>query len=245
MNDRRIEPEDLGGLEGLPPDDPRTRALEGQPRARAQLRAYRDFVAPGDAPDGARVPEAEAQLKEALERELGVTIAGDAEDAGGRAAQRRPKAGASTALPRRGGFWSVFEPRLRPAFALAALVIVAGGAWLFTATRREGGPIMRGSAPPVVQGGLVVRAAPERLADGSLRLSWTPAAEAESYAVVFLSPGLVEIVRVDGLRDTFFDLEPRALPAGLERGSRVLWRVVAMRGVDEVGRSPVAALTVP
>src|SRR5207244_3497054 len=51
-------------------EDPRVRALG--PRHRAQLRAYRDFMAPGDAPAGARLEEAERRLGEALERELGL-----------------------------------------------------------------------------------------------------------------------------------------------------------------------------
>jgi hypothetical protein len=237
MSDRRVEPEDLGGLEGLPPDDPRVRDLESQPRARAQLRAYRDFVAPGDVPEGARVHEAEARLGEALERELGTPIGG--------------ASGAPSATPSRpqrgGGFLSMlFAPRLRPALALAALLVVTGGVWLVTATRQKpGGPIMRGTSPAPPEGGVAGSANTERLADGALRLTWTPSAEAESYAVVFLSPDLAEIARVSGVTEPHLDLRPGALPAGLAPGSRVLWRVHAMRGPDELARSHALMVTLP
>jgi hypothetical protein len=61
---------------------------------------------------------------------------------------------------------------------------------------------------------------------------------------VFLSPELEEIARVPDLHETRFDLRPDARPAGLPAGP-ALWRVVAMRGVDEIARSKTAAITVP
>jgi hypothetical protein len=238
MSDRRIEPEDLGGLEALPPDDPRVRELESQPRARAQQRTYRDFVAPGDVPEGARVHEAEARLAEVLERELGTPIGGAPETAPGAPAAAPARSGG-------GGFLSqLFAPRMRPALALAAVVVVAGGAWLYTATRQPGQPILRGGTTAGPEGG-PVGGATEELANGALRLTWTPSVGAESYTVVFLSPELAEIARVGDIRETHLDLRPGALPAGLTSESQVLWRVVAMRGPDELTRSSTLTVTLP
>src|SRR5262245_298736 len=72
MSETPTDPDDLDALANLPPEDPRVLALG--PRTRAQLREYRDFVAPGDAPAGSRAGEAERRLGEALERALGVTL---------------------------------------------------------------------------------------------------------------------------------------------------------------------------
>src|SRR5262245_17000485 len=72
MTDPPMDPDELAGLEDLAPDSPQVR--EAPPSTRARLHEYRDFVAPGDAPPGARVAEAERRLGEALERELGVTL---------------------------------------------------------------------------------------------------------------------------------------------------------------------------
>jgi hypothetical protein len=185
--------DDLRDLEGLPPDDPRVQALG--PGARAYLRAREDFVAGGEPPAGARMHEAERRLGEALERELGVKLGGDL------GASVAPAAGAGRARPAGGFLDALLGPRLRPAFALALVVIVAGGVWLATSGRRATEPsVMRGTEP--------------------------------------VTPG-VELTTVART------LDDGALPAGLTPGSHALWRVVAMRGADEVARSRTAAITIP
>ena len=78
-----------------------------------------------------------------------------------------------------------------------------------------------------------------------MRLSWTPVAEADAYAVVFLSGDLAEIARVSGLPGPELVLAPGSLPAGLRPGAEVLWRVIATRGPDELAQSPTALLTIP
>lgn len=239
MNDRPIEPEHLGAFEGLPTDDPRVRNLG--PRARAQLRAYRDFVAPGEAPEGVRVADAEARLGETIERELGIILGGESEDAARAAPQ--PQGG-----PRRaGGFLSAwFAPRSRVAFAVAALVVVAGGAWIVTSMRQgTEPPLMRGGVPAGREGPLQAIVSPTQVPDGGVRLEWSPLPEADGYRVVFLSADLAEVARVAEVHETHLDLRPGALPIGLASGARLLWRVVAMRGADELARSRTLAITVP
>ena len=232
MSDRPLDPfdpDDLAGLEDLPEDDPRVAGAG--PRTRAQLRAYRDFVAPGDVPEGARVAEAEERLARALERELSASATGGV-----------PGRGASP-VPRSEGFWTkLLGPRMRPALAFVALVVVIGGVWLARPARHAVAPVLRGSSAPSSANELA--SASVMRSDGSVRLEWLHEPRAQSYTLVFLSPELDEIARVPDLHETRFDLRPDARPAGLPAGP-ALWRVVAMRGVDEIARSKTAAITVP
>jgi len=244
MSDRPLEPEDLGDLADLPPDDPRRRALESQPRARAQLHAYRDFVAPGDTPEGARVAEAEARLAEALEREIGVTTFEDERSRPATASAARP-ATERAPRPRARGSWSWLPLGLQPALAVAALIVVAGGALLVGQRLRDTRERVLRGATHGIEGGLEARATPRQLPGGRLRLEWAPAPEALSYSVVFLSPELTEIARVTNLGETHLDLRPDSLPSGLRPGGHVLWRVLAMHGADEVSRSRALPLTLP
>jgi hypothetical protein len=231
-----LEPADLAGLEDLAPDDPR---VSGRgPRTRAQLRAYHDFVTPGEIPDGARVDEAEERLGRVLERELGVPLTGPS----GPAAMPVPPI--TPSAPARDGFWSwLLGPRMRPALALGALLIGFGGVWLVRSGRQAETPVMRGAETP---------ASPTDLAsvsvtrdDGSVRLEWLAAPRADRYTVVFLSPDLSEIARVSELHTTSVDLRAGALPAGLTSGASVLWRVHAMNGNDEIARSRTTSISVP
>jgi hypothetical protein len=238
MSDRPtdpLEPDELEGLEDLVPDDPRVTARG--PRARARLRAYREFVTPGEIPDGARVDEAEERLERVLEREIGIPL--------GRPSDRGPSAHAITPPPpARDGFWSwLLGPRMRPALALGALLIVVGGVWLVQSGRQTEPAVMRGAEPPASPGDLA--AVTVTRDDGSVRLEWLAAPRAVRYTVVFLSPDLSEIARVSNLPVTSLDLRAGALPAGLVSGSSVLWRVHAMSGDDEIARSRTTAITVP
>jgi len=93
--------------------------------------------------------------------------------------------------------------------------------------------------------GEIALSAPEKGPGGSLALHWSAAPEAERYAVVFVSPDLTEIARVEDLAEPSLDLSGASLPPGLDPGSDVLYRVVAMRGGDEIARSRTVAITLP
>jgi len=222
--------DELAPYADLPPDDPRIAALP--PRLRARLHAYREFLAPGDVPDGARPDEAERRLGEMLERELGIAPAGRA----------RAAAAAGAGGPRPLPWWT--KPGGRLALAFAALVVVVAGSWLATLqTLRPREPMMRG-APDASRGGnLSVRI--RALADGAVRLEWDTPPGADRFTLVFLSPDLTEIARVPDLQESHFDLRPGALPAGLAPGTRVLWRALALHGPDEIARSRTEAIAVP
>lgn len=272
MNDPRIDPDDLARLADLPPDDPRVKALG--PAARASLRAYRDFMTPGEAPEGARVADAERTLLDRLERELGVTIGSESGRTGA-----RPAVAAPGNRPR--GWTAWFAPQLRPALGLAAAVIVTGGILLYTASQRGGEilpppvgepPVSPGETtppvsgapatpqpgtsappvetPPVLRGpdgaaGDPLSAVSRPLAGGALRLEWHPTAGATSYRLSFLTPDLTEAGRIEDVAGTHFDLMPGSLPPGLVSGASLLWRVTAMRGADEIARSRTTTINVP
>lgn len=234
MSERPVDPpeNELAGLEDLALDDPQVTARG--PGVRAQLRAYRDFVAPGDAPEGARVGEAEDRLGQLIEREIGVPVAGAP------AVQRAP---APAARPRE-GFWTwLLGPRMRSALAIGALVVVVGAVWLARSGFRAAEPVLRGSetAPPANE----LASVTVTRADGTLRLEWLAAAGATRYTLVFLSPELSEVARVPDLHGTSYELRPGALPAGLVPGTSVLWRVEALSGGDELARSKATSITVP
>lgn len=195
-------------------------------------------MAPGELPEGARVAEAEARLTALLEQELGVSI-GQQTPARGPAPTRRAERG--------GGGWleTLLRPSLRPAWGLAAAVIVAGGVWLAATTRQEREPVMRGPSATTPEGGLAATVTASPQEDGSIRLEWTATPEADRYVVVFLSPELVEVARVSDLRATRLELRSDALPAGLTPRARLLVRVLALRGADEVTRSRSMSVTLP
>lgn len=238
MSDRPVnplEPDELAGLEDLDPDDPRVTSRGA--RARARLRAYRKFVTPGEIPDGARVDEAEERLGRVLEHEIGVPL-GRPSDRGAPAHANLPTA------PVRDGFWSwLLGPRMRPALALGALLIVVSGVWLVRSGQQTEPPVLRGTETPASHGDLA--AVTVTRDDGSVRLEWLAAPRAVRYTVVFLSPDLSEIARVSDLPVTSLDLRAGALPAGLVSGASVLWRVHAMSGDDEIARSRTTSITVP
>jgi hypothetical protein len=221
----------LDELAALPPDDPRVLGLDA--RTHARLRAYREFLSPGD--HAPRVGEAEDRLQQALEREIGATSS---------PAEHRVRAEAQDAEGSDRAFLrGMFAPLLRFAFAGVLLLIAAGGAWWLTARRESGEPVMRG--PAANAPGVAGETHTTRLAGGVLRLEWAPLPEAQRYTVVFLAPDLTELARVGDLADRRLDLRPGALPAGLTSGHAVLWRALAMRGPDEVGRTRTSSVTLP
>jgi hypothetical protein len=239
MSDPRLDPERLAELLDLPEDDPRRRTVEDLPRLRARLRASREFLRPTDLPAGAQVEAAEDQLGRMLERELGVTLGTDVE-AGDTTRRHGGAAGAGS----RTGRWAwLVSPALRPALAVAALVVIGGGVWLASSLREPDAPVLREVTPAPQESAFAGDPEPARLGDGALRLSWTAHPEADAYTVVFLSSDLVEIARVGPSRSTHLDLRPHELPAGLVRGRPVLWRAVALRGTDEIGATSALPLT--
>ena len=213
-------------------------------RERVRARMERDFVAPGEPPDARETTWAETRLRETLEREMGPP-AGEA-GAASRVPQAAPRA------PRVARAESGLDEVIRaivgaawkPAIAIVVLVV---GTWTYGVMleKREGAlPRMRGTVVPPGGAELSV-GAPVVGADGSVRLAWSPAKEADRYAVVFQSPDLTEIGRMTDLTGTTLELSAGALPPDLPRGHPVLVHVVALRGADEIARSKPVEITLP
>jgi len=192
----------------------------------ARERALQEFVSPEALPEGARMEEAEAVLQKVLEREIPEL-------------RESPPDVRAPVRARRSWWADLWSPRGRLVFATLALVVV--GAWLTaTWTRTEREPVMRGA--PTAD---AFAATARDLSGGARRLEWRAQSGALDYTIVFVAPDLHELARVPGVADTHLDLGPGALPPGLAPGQSVMWRVVAMRGHDELARSRTAALTLP
>lgn len=220
------------------------------PETTGRRRAYEEFMDPGPLPPGADLPTAEARLLEALEREAGVPLVPDPDP--GIARARRTVAPALDAdmpggLAGRIARW-LGAPRLRPAFALAVVLVAAIGVWTQVGPHREGEPpLLRGPAggPTETPGAWSAQPRATPLGEGRTRLAWAPAPQATGYAVVFLADDLHEIARVGDLEATTLVLDREALPGGLASGQVVLWRVSAYAGADELARSPASTLSIP
>ena len=120
MNDLDATQRQLDELLALPEGDPRREQALGDPAVRALYDSYRTFMAA----DATGVPGID-RADDALARLRGAMIMDGGADV------RVP---ASARVDRRGGgapWWqALFAPSLRPALAIAVLVVVAGAAWL-------------------------------------------------------------------------------------------------------------------
>lgn len=161
------------------------------------------------------VPGADA---EDAERRLSAALAGLA----GAPAAALPR----TAIPRRAS-------RLRPVLALAATLLVAVGLWrglAATAVRPASGLILRGEGEarpaPVIQSA-------RSLADGRLALCWRRQPQADAYRVALHDADLRQVSVVDAGPDSTLAVAP---------GAARFWRVLALRGGVEIGRTELAPL---
>ncbi len=203
----------------------------------ARARALAEFLAPGPLPDSARLGDAEAHLLAELERELGVTIEPPTRVPARAVADRSP-----------GGIGEFFARLVpapaRPAFAIAAAIVVIAGVWTqFPPADEAIEPLLRG--PAATSGGWQAHPAMTVLGDGRTRLTWAQAPGATRYTVVFLAGDLTEVARVDDLTETELLLDSAALPPGLLAPADVLWRVTAYAGPDEIARSNTNPITLP
>jgi hypothetical protein len=172
--------------------------MSERPETTGRQRAYEEFLEPGPLPAGADLNAAEARLLEALEREAGVPL-GPEPDPGLVRARRTEAPALETEGP--GGLggriarW-LGAPRLRPAFALAVVIVAAVGVWSQMGPRREGeAPLLRGPAGGTA-GAWGAHARTTALDARRTRLAWTPAPQATGYAVIFLAyAGADELAR--------------------------------------------------
>ena len=213
-------------------------------RERVRARMEREFVTPGVLPDPREAERAEAHLRDALEREMGSSAGKAGVPAAGAAGPASPPRQARAESGLDEVIRAIFGASWKPAIAIVVLVV---GTWTYGVMleKREGAPPrMRGTVVPP-GGAELSLGTPVVGADGGVRLAWSPAKEADRYAVVFQAPDLIEIGRMTDLTGTTLELSAGALPPDLPRGSPVLVHVVALRGADEIARSKPVEVTLP
>lgn len=212
-----IEPDQIATVLALPPDDARRRHLEECPRCASRVLIYRRFLS------DTGVPGADP---EAADQHLAAVVAD---------AVRRPP------RPETDGFLARLAGRFapRPLLAAAAVLVVAATV-LWWGPWRHDGTVLRSADGDFTGGQPVILSAPETLEDGGVRLSWHPLGEAGGYIIRFRNADLDEIGRFGPFPDTSWVLTPSVFPP--DTPSPVLWRVIAVKNGDEIGRSEPASL---
>jgi hypothetical protein len=232
MNENCPALETFEDLLRLDPADPRRRHLDECPRCRARGIAFASFMRGGELPPGTRLEEARIELAASLERE----IARGSQRAQGRSSERRPRPWE--------GLERFFRLLWKPAAGLAAvaLVLLALRIAERPATAPEGRMAVRDASRAVSV------AAPLRSElgpGGSIRLRWSPVAEADGYKVLLFSPGLQPIGEFEAGSDSMLTLASDRLAGIRPAGSVVFWRVAALRNGDTISLSAPAALRLP
>lgn len=219
MKEECIDIERIAEVLELPADDPIRRHVELCPRCSALLLSYRAFLAAEDRP-GADPGDAGRRLGRFIRSEI---------------ERPSPDTSAAGAGPGRTGFLSAALRSLfhRPAWALAALVVIAAAAlwWRPWVSER---PVLRGT-PGGTSAASLELFVPQPLEDGSLLLSWGPLATADAYQVRLYDGELSEIARFDAGTETALLLRRSMLPAGAPEA--MLWRVAAFAEGDEIAAS--------
>ena len=228
MSDRPFSPEEFVRLLALPEDHPERRQAEVSGKLDAWRRMLHEFEEPGAGDATAtELARADAVMAQRVESMLGTPT-------GVPPGAARPASGGPSLLAWLASIWS--RPALRPAFAMAALMIVAGTSWWMVGSR----------APRAVRGvsedGIVVET---RETSEALELTWAPVPGAEHYRIRFFGPALREIARRDDVVEPRLRFERGALPAGIASGEEVVIDVAAMRGNDALAVSKARAVRMP
>jgi hypothetical protein len=240
-----VAEESLGEVLSLPEADPRRAHLDNCPRCRALVVGYRQFLEPAPAAAHSYGTAEETHLTAFRERLAG----GAAGSAAAAAAAAAAPVGAvdtsaETRMRETGGasWWSrIFAPSMRPAWGLVAVAVLFGGLWLGPKMRpQETEPVLRGGTTAALAIGEEVI-----LPDGGLRLSWQPHPEAEHYELRFYSTALAEISRRDVGTGPAATIAPADMPEAYRVGEVVLYRVVALKGGDDLESSAPGSLQRP
>ncbi len=218
-----IEPESIEKVLRLPPDSPRRRHLEECPRCSSMLLLYRNFMA-GEEVSGSDPIDADARLEAFMRNAMNAGT-----DAGGVKDRSRLARLAYTLAS-------------GPALAAAASVlIIAAVLWWSPWSSQE--PVLRGGGEGPPASRPVSLLAPQTLEDGAVMLSWRSLEGADEYLVRLRNSGLEEIASFGPSPDTVLVLRRSMLPE--ETKAEVFWRVIALTGGDETGRSAPASIDLP
>jgi hypothetical protein len=244
MSDQCFRIEELAEVARLPVDDPRRAHLARCPRCRARLASYKAFMDSAELPEGADTADAKSRLSLAMQREIfGVHAAQIEADASVSRSTGRDS-GASPEGPIRRLMQLLTMPALRPVWAVGvvALLVVVVHEALQPARVTQGPITLRGTDEG---SGAAVAAEARVLEDGSILFSWNPITDADRYELVLYGADLSEIGRLDAGPANFLMLRPDARPEAARHGVGLFWRVLCLRGGDELVRSALGGVRIP
>lgn len=234
-DDRHFLIDELGDVAASPASDPRRGHLSDCPKCRALLAAYHDFMAPADLlPDG-ELARAQQHLAAAVRREI------DAAATPAGLVEQNPADRPLQVVPAKR---TSVRPFWRLSLVAAALIVVGLGIgrilWQDGAPAGEGAPggyVLRGDAPKDE-----IAVTPARFtARGLLHLAWRQVPGADEFRVALHAADLTSLTTVTAGRDTAIDVDPTAVKDS-EAGPVRFWRVIALRGGDEIAGSPLQPL---
>jgi len=219
LSPKCIDVERIADLATLPDDHESCRHARECPRCRSLWLSYQSFMEAGALP-GANVEAARRELEARIRRH---------------GASAFPAAAPPASRLKPGRFWPAW---LRPAPVLVAAAVLA----LVAITVWRGGepeaPVLRGEDA----GESALMLNPPDVSAAGIRLSWSPMPGADAYEVRFFDDALSEVYRAPAA-GTELVLDRSSLD--VVPGTRLTWRVVALRGGDVVGTSSPASLTMP
>jgi hypothetical protein len=224
LKSRCFHEEELEVILALPEGDPRLAHAEECPACRALLLSYKKFMAPGGEAGVTERDDAARRLADFIAKEIAAPGSG---------------AGGEKVVPFRRKLTTWFAGgKLRPALALAAVVALVvivpligrgPGDAPITGVLRENG------SAPALRGEVSV------LSDGRVELTWDPVEEADAYRVVLYGADLEEAARFDVAGRSSLTVDPEGISPSGGSGT-LLYRVLALRGGDEVARSELRVL---
>jgi hypothetical protein len=134
---------------------------------------------------------------------------------------------------------------LRPILAAAAVVVIVFTVRMAVHTPGEisgprtlRGETTAGEIHPVLE-------APRLQPTGELLLSWRPVERAETYRVVFYRSDMSEFTRYEPGSQNSLRLDAGTLETLAETQEPLYWGVTALRGRDEISRSPIRVFGIP
>jgi hypothetical protein len=237
MGEVNWTPDEFARLMALPREHPDRVVAEADPAFEAWVRMAGAF----ETGAGAQLDEDELRRRgAALTTRLERALASERETA-------EPVRGAPSTL-RSGRRGSLVEkllgwlgtPSGRTALAFGVIAIASVAGW-WTVARRDSQEMVRG----VESGSSVPRLAEPVTDAGTVVLAWSAVPGADGYRLVFYSPEMGELARLDSLREPRATLRSGALPAGLAGGARVELEVVALTHGDPLSRSRLVPITLP
>ncbi len=202
------------GAEGLEPH------LRACPRCRNRLHLYQEFLAGDPTVPSRDSADAQARLAAVL-RDLARPVRAQTSHRSGPGLLGRVRA-------------LLLGPGLRPALAVAGLLVVVGGIAMWRESNRSP-ELLRGPG----SSGSLFEVEKARQVDGGIELSWQAVEGADAYQVRLLSSELTEIRMLAPVPDTRIMIPADSLPESSDPEGLLAYRVIALRNGDPWAESRV------